>query len=915
MAKHTSKEAYFERLKNLSGANKPSIKESKTRNLGSLIDYKRAADGIAYGIVKENHQYYLKKAGTKQDPNVADFTYIGGMENISGYQYKSLAEADKQRNMIFHTINEAFSLRPDKNGGNKKRRLHEGDASSEIEMADKKASELDAATAAEVPAEPAAPEGGDEMAAGLEAKPEGGEEMPAPDMDGSPEGGEEMPAPDMDGEEMPAPEDAEGGEGGEELPAPDGAEGAPEGGDGGGDEGTTELQKNVSTVAKEIQSSDLDKGEVKWLLDRFLRAFLPAEGVSEAEEPTAGGDENKMAELEIEDRKQLADMILNVVPDADKESLADSLPPEEKPEDGIQEEVCAECGGFGKYAESRGYGSPEAFMECDDEEKANVVGGYASAHNDGMNDGDFKTVAIVITPEILQKLKGDYGHDEYAEKLTPYTQEMNESSDEDKMAQLREGWGGLKSLATGAKDWAKDKIGQGFDSAKKAVGQAGTDIKKAAGQVGSSIAGAAEKAGGAIKQAGKDIKQQYYKGEVDPAFEKLAKSASDLAKQINATRETAKKAGQTPPNVQQILKVLTDELGSGEALSKSGKPLTGSAVDAFRSGKNASANTNIGAGKFRGVAENVAVDPSNTQVGVPNMLKEEDEEEIEKDEVDVDVDNLDVDDNDEKPFEKSGDKPLEFAPAAQSLGVTTVKPDGAGVEIKVEPDKTVTLSMNEAKRKLIKQIAEGVNDYLGEVSTGYAQKASDAAYSQVNSDSYRNDPLGNEKRARQTQKFMDYVNPELMKYLNSMGWGIRSLGNNTVRFFIPSNESNKSVVFDVQKDSYNIQAGSTSDIPQQSLAKVGNVIKKIQADMKGEKSQYNPASAPAANTAPELNPSPAMNESERKIRKYVRARLEEMAGMRKPRLNESKKSPTLKKLDEVIAKQFKLYESAIKKKK
>jgi hypothetical protein len=765
MAKHTSKEAYFERLKNLSGANKTSLKESGIRNLGTLIDYKRGADGIAYGIIKENHHYYLKKAGIKQDPNVADFTYIGGMENITGYQYKSLSEADKQRNMIFHTINEAFSTKVDKNGGNKKRRLHEGDATAEIDKATSKLGDLDAATSAEeVPAEPAAPEGGEEMAAGLDAKPEGGEEIPAPDMGGAPEGGEEMPAPEG-GEEMPAPEGGEempapeGEEGGEELPAPEGEEGAPEGGEdmgGGEDEGTTKLQKNVSSIAKEIQTSDLDKGEVKWLLDRFLSAFLPTEGVSEAEEvapaPAASG-ENKMAELEIEDRQELADMILNVVPDADKESLADSLPPDEKkPEAGIEEEeeVCAECGSFGMYAESRGYGSPEAFMECDDEEKANVVGGYASAHNDGMNDGDFKTVAIVITPEILQKLKGDYGHDEYAEKLTPYTQEMNESSDEDKMAQLREGWGGLKSLATGAKDWAKDKIGQGFDSAKKAVGQAGSDIKKAAGAAGTAVKTAAGQAGTAIKQAGKDIKQQYYKGEVDPAFEKLAKSASDLAKQINATRETAKKAGQTPPNVQQILKVLTDELGSVEALSKTGKPLAGGAVDAFRSGKNATANTNIGAGKFRGVAENVAVDPANTQVGVPNMLKEEDEEEIEKDEVDVDVDNLDVDDNDEKPFEKSGDKPLEFAPGAQSLGVTTVKPDGAGVEIKVEPDKTVTLSMNE---------------------------------------------------------------------------------------------------------------------------------------------------------------------SERKIRKYVRARLEEMAGMRKPRLNESKKSPTLKKLDEVIAKQFKLYESAIKKKK
>ena len=58
-----------------------------------------------------------------------------------------------------------------------------------------------------------------------------------------------------------------------------------------------------------------------------------------------------------------------------------------------------------------------------------------------------------------------------------------------------------------------------------------------------------------------------------------------------------------------------------------------------------------------------------------------------------------------------------------------------------------------------------------------------------------------------------------------------------------------------------------------------------------------------------------MNESEVKLRKYVRMRLEEKAGMRKANLNESKKSPALKKLDAVIDQQFKLYEGVILKKK
>jgi hypothetical protein len=58
-----------------------------------------------------------------------------------------------------------------------------------------------------------------------------------------------------------------------------------------------------------------------------------------------------------------------------------------------------------------------------------------------------------------------------------------------------------------------------------------------------------------------------------------------------------------------------------------------------------------------------------------------------------------------------------------------------------------------------------------------------------------------------------------------------------------------------------------------------------------------------------------MNESEAKVRKYIRTRLEEKAGLRKSTLNESAKSSTMKKLDGIIDKQFKLYENVILKKK
>jgi hypothetical protein len=210
------------------------------------------------------------------------------------------------------------------------------------------------------------------------------------------------------------------------------------------------------------------------------------------------------------------------------------------------------------------------------------------------------------------------------------------------------------------------------------------------------------------------------------------------------------------------------------------------------------------------------VAPGNTVVSEPNMLKEEeDEEEVPED---LETDSPEHEEAEtpeeektehmpggeefgEEPFQKHGDKPLEFAPAAQSLGVGTIKPDGAptvGVDITIDPDKTVNIAMNEAKKALIKQIAEGVNKYMTEVSTGFARKAAD----------------------------------------------------------------------------------TTNHATQQ---------------------------APIAKSA--------MNESEVKLRKYIRNRLEEKAGLRKANLNESKKSPTLKKLDGVIDEQFKLYEGVVLKKK
>src|ERR1035437_5818996 len=404
MKRHATKEAFLQRIQELAEVNKPAIKESKIRNLGTLIDYKRAADGVAYGIIKENHNYYIKKAGIKESPDIADFAYIGGQENITEYQYNKLSEADKQRNMIFRTINEAVSLKPDKNGSKKKKVINEDRAGDEIDNAEKKLGDLDAATASEKEMSTGAEEmaaGEKEMAAGTESMPpeddlgagldnetpppKGGAEETPPEGDlgagAPPEGGAEGMPPEGGAEGMPPEGDlGVGDSGGEVPPEGDGTEETPPEGDldtgAETDEPNKEIEKVVGKLTNKIRKTEMTDAQFKSYINSFIMAF-----------------KEKLPEIEIEDRKEMANKLIKVVNQDDIDSLGDDIPQDDNEKEmGMtaegEEQPCAECGGFGKYAESRGYNSPESFMECDDEEKTNMISGYANAHNDGQNDGD-----------------------------------------------------------------------------------------------------------------------------------------------------------------------------------------------------------------------------------------------------------------------------------------------------------------------------------------------------------------------------------------------------------------------------------------------------------------------------------------------------------------------------------------------
>jgi len=446
MKNSTNKDAYYERLRNLSDINKTSIKETKNRTLGTLIDYKRAADGVAYGIVQENHNYYLKKGGTKVDPNASDFAYIGGLANITNYQYKSFGDADKNRNMILHTINEAITTKVNVNGS--KKMLNEDRAGQEIDNAQNMLGDLDAASAAK---QNGGGEGEAEMAAGLNAEPAGPEEMPAPEGEApapAPETGDETggeapaPAPetgDETGDETPAPEMGDevpelGDETGGEAPAPEMGDEVPELGDetggdetGGQSEPIRELEKSIGKLTNTIRKTELEPSEAKSFLKSLIQSF-----------------KDKLPELEIEDRKEIANMILKIVPPEDVAGLSDSMPPEEKEVEESQQ-GCSECGTFAQYAESMGYKTADELMECGEEGVANLVSNYANHAADGQNDGDPEGVALVIkvvNPKMLDTLKNDYGHEEYANQLEPMVNSMQENTEEECYSKLQEMFGG-----------------------------------------------------------------------------------------------------------------------------------------------------------------------------------------------------------------------------------------------------------------------------------------------------------------------------------------------------------------------------------------------------------------------------------------------------------------------------------------
>lgn len=85
------------------------INENENKKNSAVELTKIGPDGNAYAIVRENHEYYIKRTNKTTGLVLEDFKYIGGLQNKKEESYPSYARAIKQLNFKFKSLAEAFN--------------------------------------------------------------------------------------------------------------------------------------------------------------------------------------------------------------------------------------------------------------------------------------------------------------------------------------------------------------------------------------------------------------------------------------------------------------------------------------------------------------------------------------------------------------------------------------------------------------------------------------------------------------------------------------------------------------------------------------------------------------------------------------------------------------------------------------
>jgi len=741
MKRKISEQAYYDRLKELAEVKKTSTNENKGGNLGTLIDYKRSSDGVAFGIVKENHKYYIKKGGLKENLDVSDFVYISGLGNIKQYQYNSLAEADKNRNMLLNTINETTSLK-----------FNEDKISDEIEQAEKKLD--DANVAANEPIEEPTDDENIDEPLDDENIEEPSDDEPLDDEnieEPSDDENIEEPSDDepLDDENIEEPSDDESLDD-ENIEEPTGDE----------DDKKDSIKSDIGKIGNKIQQTSLTDSQVKSYVNMFLGYFK--EYFLKMEQSLLNDMAKKINALQKE--KNIDDLQKDVIsePTQDIENITENN---------------LNNSGFINYAESMGY-DKDSLLECNVEEMSNLISGYANSCEDGEYDDDHKTVALFLKlmPKVIDVLKNEYGCDEYINKLEPEMKSLEDTSDVELQEALGGAiWGGLKTIGKGITDPIKDK-------AKKV----GTAINKGIENV---------KQGAAAQSRKQDIRRGTKKR--NAYLDKVQEKAKELIELIQQANAGAAKAGQEPIKVAGLLSTIRNQISSK--------------------------NSYVDLSQYK--MENSS-EMTNTEV-LPDLEPEM------------------------KSLEDTSDVELQEALGGAIWG--GLKTIGKGI---TDPIKDKAKKVGTAINKGIENVKQG------------------AAAQSRKQDIRR----GTKKRNAYLDKVQEKAK-ELIELIQQANAGAAKAGQEPIKV-----------------------AGLLSTIRNQISSK-NSYVDLSQYKMENSSEMTNTEVLPDVDNK--------ISESEKKLRNYIRKRLEEISGLRKVSINESKKSSKLKKLDKLIESQYNFYKKKI----
>ena len=459
-----SQEYYNERMRNLANVGK-KLNESSESTQRTLIDYIKSDEGFSYGIIKENHEYIIKKSTSSKDVlNESDFVYINGIQDKKKYSEKHLGEAQKSRLILVKSLNEAFSSKPIINESNEvinesvqievsdplsfisgvlsknKSKINESFDGKLKENIKKHTSGFKATDLNESLA--------NSMRKSMQLINEGPEDVKSdidraitaldnletktdevPQAEPTPEPASEVnteptqeqpietpeqtdlstePVDSADAEPTDLPDATEPSQ----EPTPD----TPIETDNEQDNAITkEIEKLVGKLTYDVRNAELTPEQTNSFLKSILTSF---------ENELVGLDPNQKKELvkKINEPEPNAEQSTEVPTDIQQESFEDTDVAGQESEylDG-ETQACDECGTFEAYSKSKGYDNLD---ESSPIEKGYVISGYIDGYKNGKNDGDFKQVGRHLTPEVIKEL-AEYGHDEYLKEAEIYSSNMD----------------------------------------------------------------------------------------------------------------------------------------------------------------------------------------------------------------------------------------------------------------------------------------------------------------------------------------------------------------------------------------------------------------------------------------------------------------------------------------------------------